>query len=472
MTHKSLKSVVWLRRDLRITDNSALTKACCSSIEVIPFLNLDFLKIGNSRFDSWSLSAVESIKRDLMKRGSDLIVSRGEITLDLISVCKAFNATQVVWVKSLEPLENLSDINIQRKLKENGIQTDITENPDKAFVSHSEVYLTSYKRYSNSVSLTQIGKPNPIPDSLKPPLRWRNYGLGSSFGKALDDESQGGKRNVKPGSANQTIKKITAKRINHTFPLRPFLPDGNKGTEISTYLSHGQFSLREILCDLNKYSDQSDEDGISKLAKQLLWRGFAKSFMHHHPRLEYECKDSRFDKIKWDNSNELLEAWKTGVTGYPIVDAAMRQLSKEGWMPNRARLIAASFLVKQLLVTWRLGAEWFMKQLFDADKASNYFNWQWVTGCGINSNPYFRILNPTLQSKKFDPFGEYIKTWVPELSELNNQNIHTPWLCDTTTLSESCITLGKTYPHPIVEHMSAREAALKAYSTALKNDVT
>ena len=334
--------------------------------------------------------------------------------------------------------------------------------------------LTSFKRYWDSINSTRISPPDQIPRNLKPPGNWAEFAIEHSL-KNLDTQKgksrTGGITKIELSSKrlNQIVSTNGEGKLNPKSSLSaPAISDIS-----SVYLSHGQFSIREAAYGALTSSINSGGVFASEFGRQLSWRGFAKSFMVHHPMLDSELKDPRFNEIKWNNSNDLLDVWKSGQTGYPLVDAAMRQLNETGWLPNRARLVAASFLVKHLLINWQHGAEWFMKKLFDADKASNYFNWHWVTGCGIHSNPYFRILNPTLQSKKHDPTGEYIKTWVPELSELKPDNIHTPWLCDVDTLSKSHISLNRTYPRPVVDHMTARKAAIDAYSTALnKNKVS
>ena len=170
--------------------------------------------------------------------------------------------------------------------------------------------------------------------------------------------------------------------------------------------------------------------------------------------------------MKWHDDEAAFVAWKTGRTGYPIVDAAMRQLRREGWIHNRLRMIAASFLVKDLLIDWRRGEQWFRTQLIDADIAQNVGNWQWVAGTGADAAPYFRVFNPVLQARKFDPNGSYVRRWVPELADINGHRVHAPWDLGPIELAVAGVSLGDTYPAPIVEHRAARERAIAAYEEA------
>jgi deoxyribodipyrimidine photo-lyase len=197
----------------------------------------------------------------------------------------------------------------------------------------------------------------------------------------------------------------------------------------------------------------------------LGWREFDHHVLYHFPHTTTQPLRPDFAAFPWRREQKSLRAWQRGRTGYPIVDAGMRELWTTGWMHNRARMVAASFLVKHLLLPWQAGAAWFWDTLVDADLANNTMGWQWVAGCGADAAPYFRIFNPMTQGQKFDPQGVYVRRWIPELAKLPDRWIHQPWEATTTTLSEAGVTLGRTYPYPMIDHRAARERALAAFAS-------
>ena len=202
---------------------------------------------------------------------------------------------------------------------------------------------------------------------------------------------------------------------------------------------------------------------VETFRKELAWREFSYHLLFHNPKLHCESFRPEFDAFEWRSAPAALKAWQRGQTGYPIVDAGMRQLWQTGWMHNRARMIAASFLIKDLLIDWRAGEKWFWDTLVDADAANNPANWQWVVGSGADAAPYFRMFNPVLQGEKFDPEGNYVRHYVPELAKLPDRYVHRPWEAPATFLRESRLELGKDYPLPMVEHAKARDRAMEAY---------
>jgi len=204
--------------------------------------------------------------------------------------------------------------------------------------------------------------------------------------------------------------------------------------------------------------------GSEIFLKELIWREFGYHILYHFPKLPSEPLNDRFRAFPWADDEAMREAWRFGRTGYPIVDAGMRQLRESGWMHNRLRMIVGSFLVKDLLEHWRVGALWFWDNLVDADLASNTLGWQWVGGCGPDAAPYFRVFNPVKQGEKFDPEGAYVRRWVPELAELPTRHLHAPWTAPETTLATAGVRLGASYPRPIVDHGEARQRALDAFA--------
>jgi deoxyribodipyrimidine photo-lyase len=244
-------------------------------------------------------------------------------------------------------------------------------------------------------------------------------------------------------------------------------PADARVSNLSPHLQMGEITPRQILASLRRAEvtgDVSDRDATKFLA-EVGWREFSAYLLFHNPALPTDEFQPKFAPFPWRDDPKDLAAWQRGQTGYPIVDAGMRELWQTGTMHNRVRMIVASFLIKHLRVNWRAGRTWFHDTLLDADVASNAASWQWVAGCGADAAPYFRIFNPITQASKFDPDGTYMRRWVPELADLPDKYLGAPWQAPTAVLWSAKVTLGKTYPHPIVDHPSARAAALAAFDT-------
>ena len=243
------------------------------------------------------------------------------------------------------------------------------------------------------------------------------------------------------------------------------LPAIDGTSRLSADLRFGTLSPREIAVVVGETTA-----GRRGFVRQLAWRDWYAHLLYQNPTMPNAAIKPEYDKVAWRNDADEFQAWKNGATGYPIVDAGMRQLLHTGWMHNRVRMIVGSFLVKDLLIDWRKGERWFRHLLVDADMSQNVGNWQWVAGCGTDAAPYFRVFNPWTQSRKFDADGDYIRTWVPELAGLNKKMIHEPHLAPPLDLAAAGVVLGDSYPHPIVNHAFARDRVLAAYKTALGKD--
>jgi deoxyribodipyrimidine photo-lyase len=237
---------------------------------------------------------------------------------------------------------------------------------------------------------------------------------------------------------------------------RPGLPGTSR---LSPHLAFGEISVHEIW---RRFSASGDAAG-NPFLRELGWRDFNSHLLYHFPDLPKRNWDARFDRFPWLDAGKDLGKWQKGLTGYPIVDAGMRELWSTGWMHNRVRMIVASFLVKDLLLDWRLGQQWFWETLVDADLAQNAGNWQWIAGSGADAAPYFRVFNPALQGARFDPDGDYIRRWVPELSAMRRTFIHEPHKAAASELQEAGVSLGQAYPFPIIDHAEARKRALAAF---------
>jgi deoxyribodipyrimidine photo-lyase len=252
-----------------------------------------------------------------------------------------------------------------------------------------------------------------------------------------------------------------------TYQVERDFPGTNGTSKLSPHLHFGEITPGQILYECSKKASCSgklDSSVIqSTYMREIGWREFAHHLLIHFPSTVREPLRPEFKSFQWRNDPEMLQAWQKGQTGYPIVDAGMRELWTTGWMHNRVRMIVGSFLVKHLLLDWKHGVEWFWDTLVDADLANNTLGWQWIAGCGADAAPYFRIFNPITQSEKFASNGEYIRKWVPELKSLPPVYLHAPWKASASILETANVQLGKTYPEPMVNHMTAREIALDAY---------
>lgn len=264
-----------------------------------------------------------------------------------------------------------------------------------------------------------------------------------------------------PGEAgaHKQLKIFISERLKSYAHGRDF-PGSDSTSFLSSHLHFGEISPGFIW---NEISQMDDTKNIEKFLSELIWREFFYHLLYHFPTLPHENFKKEFNNFKWQFTEKNLKAWQKGQTGYPIVDAGMRQLWQTGYMHNRVRMIVASFLIKHLLIDWRIGQEWFWQTLLDADLANNASNWQWVAGSGVDASPYYRIFNPVLQGKKFDPEGEYVKKWVPELAKLSSKYLHKPWEASEQELRNAHIILNKTYPKPIIDLEVGRKKALENY---------
>jgi deoxyribodipyrimidine photo-lyase len=276
------------------------------------------------------------------------------------------------------------------------------------------------------------------------------------------DWAQGFTADWQPGEAG-ALRRLRAFGKDITgYEIARDRPEHDGTSRLSPHLHFGEIGPNQIVAQL-RGSHPHGTTSLDAYIRQLGWREFAHQLLLHFPHTTEQPLDVRFKQMTWSRSGVSLRAWQRGLTGYPLVDAGMRQLWQTGWMHNRVRMITASFLVKNLRHHWLEGARWFWDTLVDADLANNTLGWQWVAGCGADAAPYYRIFNPMLQSQRFDPHRRYIRQWVPELARLSDKWLHQPWLASAAELTAAGITLGKTYPKPIVDFAASRDAALAGY---------
>lgn len=463
-------TIVWFRNDLRLEDNPALLYACKRGV-VIPLYiwnsqNQDDWKMGAASrwWLHYSLSALQTSLQE--KLGLKLIIREGDPVEVLRQVVLESHSDSLFWNRHYEPFQRMQEDQLFEAFKEKLhlqsyagnflIEPHLLENKQgKPF----KVFTPFWK----AAQFLEIDKPFSLPptpekcihqllslsiDSLQllPRIHW-DEGLKETW---TPGEFQAKKL------LNQFIKKhIDAYAQDRDYP-------GVSGTShLSPYLHFGEISVKSIWQALQSLPDEV----AAIFKKQLGWREFSNYLLFHFPYTTHYPLYKKFDSFPWKRNAAYLDAWQKGQTGYPIIDAGMRELWHTGWMHNRVRMIVGSFLVKDLMISWIEGAKWFFDTLVDADLANNTMGWQWVAGCGADASPYFRIFNPVLQGKKYDPSGLYIRKWIPELTHLPDKWIHSPWEAPKEILSSVGLNLGDDYPYPIIDHTVAREEALKTYKT-------
>jgi deoxyribodipyrimidine photo-lyase len=462
-------SIYWFRQDLRLTDNPALTAAVKHG-DVLPIYILDdqnaepFSLGGASRW--WLHQSLKALNDSL---DGKLLFYKGDPRKILTTLCQQYSATHVFWNRCYEPWRIIRDKTIKKQLLDNDI--DVTSFNASLSNEPWEIYKkdgTPYKIFTPYYRQTLLREQSSAP-LAKPNISFASTDQSSNTTiESLEllprikwyDTVEA---NWQPGEkgASQLLQEFVSDNINHYKKGRDF-PAINSVSKLSPHLHFGEISPRQIL---HKLTTVAIDDNSEHFKRQLIWREFSYYLLFHSPSLPSKNLKTNFDHFPWENNRQWLKQWQQGQTGYPIIDAGMRELWQTGTMHNRVRMITASFLIKNLLVDWRLGAQWFWDCLLDADLANNSASWQWVAGCGTDASPYFRIFNPITQGEKFDPDGEYIKQFLPELSQLPKKYLSKPWQAPSDILAQADIILGVNYPNPIVDIKVSRQKALDAFKT-------
>lgn len=475
-------TVVWFRLDLRTDDHQPLVHAAKRG-RVVPVYILDISGepgsgLGHSppqmigKASQWWLHhSLHALSESLEKLGSLLHFRIGDPLSELRKLCDEVGANQVAIHESTDPISQSIEDTLDDQLDASGIElVRFSPNllwPVGSVLSDSAKPYQVFTPFWNKASQLKVEEPICRPIKLRPPLKSPS---GISLGqlKLLDsvDWSAGIHDRWSPGETNakESFHEFVTNRVDDYHLNRDQLNQPG-WSALSAPIHFGELSIRRIWHLLMDTPNWDQNPGVSAYRRQLGWHDFAIHLLNHFPHTVNHPFRHQFERFPWVTNDEHFSKWKKGMTGYPVVDAAMRNLWAEGWMPNRARMIVASFLCKHLLISWKEGANWFWDTLIDADLANNIFGWQWTAGCGADAAPYFRIFNPITQGKKFDPKGEYVRKWVPELARLSQQDIHTPWDANEQTLRDAGVTLGLQYPAPIVDHTRARIAALDAYAS-------
>jgi deoxyribodipyrimidine photo-lyase len=472
-------SLLWYRLDLRLADNPALRAALHHGGAVIPI----FVHASEEEnpwppgaaSNWWLHQSLAALDKDLRGLGSRLIFRHGPALEALQSLARETGATAIFWNRRYEPALTARDAGIKDALRAGGL---IAESHNAALLHEpwtvknksGKPFQVFTPFWRHCLSLDEPHDPLRAPEEMPAPEKWPS----SRTLEELELEpkinwAEGMRSAWAPGEtgARENLKRFLASAFADYSENRN-RPDLQGTSRLSPHLHFGEISPRQIWHALKKFAAQH---GLQKahwlytqFAAEIGWREFAHHLLFHFPRTTDEPLRREFENFPWREDQALLRLWQRGQTGFPIVDAGMRELWTTGWMHNRVRMIVASFLVKDLLQPWQAGSRWFWDTLVDADLASNTLGWQWTAGCGADAAPYFRIFNPTSQGEKFDPNGDYVRRWCPELRNVPAKWIHRPHDAPPGILREAGVQLGREYPKPVVDHAAAREAAMIAFA--------
>lgn len=469
-------SIVWFRRDLRLADNPALNAALRLNAPLAllfiyaPEEEGEWSPGGASRW--WLHHSLSSLQREIEALGGRLIVRAGSSEEVLKEVIAETSATHLFWNRLYEP----AIISRDTRLKEELSRLLKVESFNSALLFEPwEISNQSGKPFQVFTPFWRACLKDFVPE--KPLPAPASFDTVSSLKSLSVDELQllptipwdtQFYENWKPGesSAFNALREFLNKAVGDYSDLRD-IPSVRGTSRLSPHLHFGEISPRQIWHEtesaLRQKGGAITEKGAEHFLREVGWREFAHHLLFHFPHTPSAPLRENFEGFPWESDPEILSRWQRGMTGYPIVDAGMRELWHTGWMHNRVRMIVSSFLVKHLLHSWLDGAKWFWDTLVDASLASNTLGWQWSGGCGADAAPYFRIFNPVTQGEKFDPEGIYVRRWVPEVSALPDNYIFKPWEAPQAVLDRAGVVLGKTYPQPIVDHRFSRERALRAF---------
>tara|TARA_Y100000591_G_scaffold331911_1_gene367323 strand:+ start:71 stop:1471 length:1401 start_codon:yes stop_codon:yes gene_type:complete len=455
----------WLKDDFRLKKNLALIEATEKHDKVVVFYLYKKQKFDNQESQRWWVGkSLEVFKKKLLEYNINLEIINVETYkyfFDKLFKKKNFS---IYWNKTYEPNYLKFDEYLSKNFKKNKIKFNIFKGnilneineikkgdgtPFKVFTPYwrnaEKFYLE--KIPSKEKKITKCNKENSsfFKNTINEKEIYKENNWSKKFEKYWDPSEE---------NALKELKNFIKDRVEKYTESRNF-PNLIGTSKLSPYIKHGQIHVETIWEECSKIKKR----GVSKFLAEIGWREFNHSLINFFPHMLKGNYSKKFDKFPWEKNHRFLNAWKKGLTGYPIVDAGMRELYSTGWMHNRVRMIVGSFLVKHLLINWIEGEKYFKNCLLDFNDANNVSGWQWVSGSGADAAPYFRIFNPILQGEKFDKEGEYVKKWIPELKNVPKKYIHRPWELN----DKNILNLGKDYPNPIVVHEKARIKALNAF---------
>jgi len=465
----------WYRLDLRNSDLPAIAAAQRDGHKVLPVYILDDVAAGEWRPGGasrwWLHHSLQALSKAISQQGGRLLLRRGDSAEVLRELSEQTGAQTVHCTRRYEPWAAEQESLVRDKLATGGVSLkrfpgSLLHEPGTVLTQGGEPFkvFTPFWRAS-------LRAQTPVPVSHGP-TAWADFsGPGDTIEDwqltpRAPDWADGWEEHWSPGEhgAQEALNSFLEAPIADYAEGRN-LPAEALTSRLSPHLHHGEISPRQVFAASEALRAQRPdwEDALRKFQAELGWREFSYHLLHFFPQIPEAPFKAAFSKFPWAPNSAYLEAWQRGQTGYPIVDAGMRELWQTGYMHNRVRMVVASFLCKHLLQHWRHGEDWFWDTLVDADLASNSCSWQWVAGSGADASPYFRIFNPVTQGEKFDKQGEYVRRWVPELGALPDKYLHKPWEAPQDVLEAASVRLGDNYPAPIVDHREARQSALESY---------
>ncbi|MCF6768184.1 DNA photolyase family protein [Thiotrichales bacterium 19S11-10] len=461
--------IYWIRQDLRINNNLALEAAL--KHDQVLLVYIDDIKhtehlLGQAS-KVWLYCALKALNQSLNQKIS---FYQGDPLSILENLVDQFNITSIYWNRCYEPWQIYRDKEIKSHFLNRDVEVrsfagyllfepwKLLKKDQTPFKVYSRFYKSGYDKLDQVtypvVNISVVESKKLCFDKNSKLLDELNLLPNNAWYKPVISDWPISEKKILNQLDNFIKNDLSSYKKARDYPAL------DATSKLSPALHFGQISPNNIIMQLMKVPDS---DGKAHFIKELFWRDFSYHVLFYYPKLPSENYSIKFNNFPWRNDTKLLKAWQKGRTGIPIVDAGMRELWQTGYMHNRIRMVCASFLTKNCLIDWRYGARWFWDCLFDADLANNSASWQWVAGSGFDAQPYFRIFNPILQAEKFDPEGEYIKQYVPELANLPRKHLAAPWLASADVLEKANITLGKDYPYPIVDLKTSREQALVYY---------
>tara|TARA_A100000171_G_scaffold52340_1_gene70258 strand:- start:15198 stop:16622 length:1425 start_codon:yes stop_codon:yes gene_type:complete len=466
-------TLVWYANNLRVDDHPALN-AAAERGKVVPVYVYEPDYNGPSAMGGatkwWAHHSLMALQGRLDTMGSALVVRKGDPAEELRKVANAVGADRVMFCESIEPDLQEREERVEYELGRHDIEVE--RFPMHLLWEIGSVMTKDGNPYQVFSPFWKMAMKTATPDEpLDAP---RKLNAPDKHTKSLDIDELGLLPDIEwytqmeqrwtPGEkgARGRFAAFVEHRLSEYHEDRNRL-DIPGWSAMSPHIHFGEISVRRMWHTITQDPQWEKVKGKEHYLREIGWREFAQHLINHFPRTINEPLRENFKDFPWVKNKSQFDKWKRGQTGYPVVDAAMRNLWAEGWMPNRARMIVASFLCKDLRISWEEGMAWFWDTLVDADLGSNTLGWQWTAGCGADAAPYFRVFNPVSQGTKFDPDGDYVRQWCPELSKLDKRAIHEPWEAKPMELTAAGVTLGEEYPEPMVDHKQAREDALEAF---------
>ncbi|MDF1721765.1 MAG: deoxyribodipyrimidine photo-lyase [Minwuia sp.] len=473
--------IVWFRQDLRLSDNPALHAALSSGRPVIPVYVLDdenahgWAPGGASRW--WLHKSLQALGESIAARGGTLVLRKGPADRVIPDLVAETGASGVFWNRLYEPHAIRRDSDLKAALKGDGVTVhsyagNLAFEPWTVRTGDDGPYRVFSPFMKACLRSEPPGRPLGTPNSLPMAALVPDSEPLDSWNllPTKPDWAGGLREHWTPGEAGAAARfeAFLDDRLDEYAKARDRM-DENTTSRLSPHLHFGEIGVRTIWHTLNHREDAGARS-VGKFRAEVIWREFAYHLLYHYPSLPEANWRDAFDAFPWQDDPASYEAWCQGKTGYPLVDAGMQELWISGYMHNRVRMVAASFLIKHLMTHWKRGEEWFWDTLVDADLANNAASWQWVAGSGADAAPYFRIFNPIRQGEQFDPKGVYVRRWLPVLKDLPDKYVHAPWTAPDAVLKAADVRLGENYPHPVVDHAEARKRALAGYRTMKGED--